>query len=91
MAGSATAPRPTSGARITAALDLLGWLDNQQPVTPDRLTQDRLDLWLDDPANRYKPVRDFLGWAVKTRHAVTGLQMLDTPEARQALYRARAN
>jgi hypothetical protein len=55
-------------ARITAALDLLSWLD-QQHLTLDRLTQDRLDIWLDQPTNRHKPIRDFLRWAAKTRHA----------------------
>jgi hypothetical protein len=55
-------------ARINAALDLLSWLD-QQHLTLDRLAQDRLDIWLDLPTNRHKPIGDFLRWASKTRRA----------------------
>ncbi len=55
-------------ANITAALDLLTWLD-QHHTTLDQLTQDQLERWLDEPVNQYKPIRGFIRWAAKTRHA----------------------
>ncbi len=52
---------------ITAALDLLTWLDKHH-TTLDRFTQDQLERWLDEPVNRYKPIHGFIRWAAKARH-----------------------
>jgi hypothetical protein len=55
-------------ANITAALDLLTWLDRHHTAL-DQLTQDQLERWIDEPVNQYKPIRGFIRWATKTRHA----------------------
>jgi hypothetical protein len=55
-------------ARITAALDLLAWLD-QHHSSLGQLTQNQLEQWLDQPANQHKPIGGFLTWATKARHA----------------------
>ena len=55
-------------ASINAALELLTWLDARH-TTLDRLTQDQLERWLDEPGNQDKPIRGFIQWAAKAHHA----------------------
>ena len=53
---------------ITAALDLLTWLDHQH-TSLGRLTQNQLDRWLDEPTNKDRHMRGFLRGVAKTRRA----------------------
>jgi hypothetical protein len=57
--------------RISAAFELLSWLDNRN-LTLTQLTQPDLDVWLDQPVNKHKPVAGFLAWAAK-RHLASRL------------------
>ena len=42
---------------------------DQCDTSLDRFTPDLLERWLDEPANKYKPIRIFLCWATKSRYA----------------------
>ncbi|WP_203919704.1 hypothetical protein [Rugosimonospora africana] len=66
--------------RISAALGLLSWLDQRGLLLTD-LTQPDLDLWLDQPGNRSKPMGGYLGWASR-RHLA---RRLTVPPARRGL------